>query len=181
MFLRLFAYGILLTACAARAPSAPATPTEVRATASSSVVAEGVTAPDFVGPGSDGTNVALSALRGRTVILFFYSRDETPSAIREAIDFRDAWSSLRQQGVVVVGVSTDPMDVHRPFAERLDLPFSLVADPNGVIARAYGVPTAYGIADRQTFVIGPSGTVEKVYRDVAVERHVAEVVAFVAN
>lgn len=154
---------------------AAAAPTEEKAASAEPI--EGTAAPDFVALGHDGNNVALSRLRGRTVVLYFYARDETPNAIREASDFRDAWPELRRQGVVIVGVSTDTTEAHKEFAERHRLPFPLVSDADGAVARAYGVPASYGLADRRTFVIGPDGTLEKVYRNVDLERHVAEVVS----
>ncbi|MBX3203458.1 MAG: peroxiredoxin [Labilithrix sp.] len=171
---------LLLSGCASAAVGQQET-TSVADTApsvwASEVVAEGAPAPDFVALGHDGSNVALSSLRGRTVILYFYTRDETPLAIREALDFRDAWQELRRRGVAVVGVSTDTLAVHKDFAERLALPFPLISDVNASLARAYGVPVVVGLADRRTYVIGPDGTLEKIYRDVDVETHVVTVLS----
>jgi peroxiredoxin Q/BCP len=144
-------------------------------------VDEGTTAPDFVALAHDGSHVALSELRGRTVILFFYTKDDTPLATREAIDFRDAALKLRQQGIQIIGVSTDAPEAHREFAASLRLPFPLLSDPNGNLARAFGVPFQYGLDDRRTFVIGPSGTIEKIYREVTVPTHVADVVSTVSG
>ncbi|MBX3264726.1 MAG: peroxiredoxin [Labilithrix sp.] len=171
---------LLLSGCASTAvgqQEAASVPETAPSVSAAEVVAEGAPAPDFVALGHDGSNVALSSLRGRTVILYFYTRDETPLAIREALDFRDAWQDLRRQGVVVVGVSTDTLEAHKGFAERLGLPFPLISDVGGNIARAYGVPVVFGLADRRTYVIGPDGTVEKIYRDVDVETHVVTVVS----
>jgi thioredoxin-dependent peroxiredoxin len=178
-------FGLILLAnvgCAASPASAVPEPlsaasTTTRATAFSSEPIPGQPAPDFVAVSHDGSNVALSSLRGRTVILFFYTRDETPKAIREAVDFRMASKDLKDKGIVIVGVSTDDAETHKKFADRLGLPFRLVADPEGVVARAYGVPAEYGVMDRRTFVIGPDGAIERVYRNIDVETHVAQVVA----
>ncbi|MBX3199875.1 MAG: peroxiredoxin [Labilithrix sp.] len=166
---------LVLSGCASTAvgqQEAAAVSETAPSVAASSVVAEGAPAPDFVALGHDGSNVALSSLRGRTVILYFYTRDETPLAIREALDFRDAWPDLREQGIVVVGVSTDTAAAHKAFAERLGLPFPLISDVNGSIARAYGVPVDFGLAERRTYVIGPDGSLEKIYQNVDVVTHV---------
>jgi peroxiredoxin Q/BCP len=168
--------------CAAATPQSKAaeplsaTATTTTGTAISDEPRAGTPAPDFIAVSHDGSNVALSSLRGRTVILFFYTRDETPKAIREAIDFRSVSKDLKNKGVVIVGISTDDAETHKKFADRLGLTYRLVADPEGVVARAYGVPAEYGVMDRRTFVIGPDGTIERVYRNIDVESHVAQVV-----
>jgi len=74
-------------------------------------------------------------------------------------------------------VSTDDADAHKRFADRLALPYRLVSDTEGIVARAYGVPAEYGVMDRRTFVIGPDGTIERVYRNVDVRSHVATVLS----
>ena len=149
----LLALLLLLSGCASTASPAPT---------------NAPNAPNFVAPGQEGDPVALSALRGRTVILFFYTRDDTPTDTRLITDLRDAYPALKSRGMIVVGVSTDSPETHRDFATRLRLPFTLVSDPNGSIGRAYGVPLNYGLYDRRTFVIGPDGNIESSYRSVVV-------------
>lgn len=142
-----------------------------------SALAAGMMAPDFVAPGHDGQRVTPSGYRGRTLILFFYTRAGTPNDTREACDFRDKAAELRDRGIAVVGVSTDDVEAQKSFAKLHRLPYELVSDPSGVIANAYGVPNAYGVLDRRTFVIGPDGTIEKVFENVNPTKHVEEVVS----
>jgi peroxiredoxin Q/BCP len=174
---------LLLSGCvtttASSSVDAPASVEPASDESASNTLAEGTLAPNFVAPAHDGNKVALSELRGRTVILWFYARDETPLATREATDFRSAWPELQRQGIAVVGVSTDTVEAHKDFASRLRLPFPLLSDERGSIARAYGVPVSYGIADRRTYVIGSDGTVERIYRTVDVPTHVAEVIGHI--
>ncbi|AKU97447.1 Thiol peroxidase, Bcp-type [Labilithrix luteola] len=80
-------------------------------------LAAGMTAPDFVAPGHDGQRVTPSGYRGRTLILFFYTRTGTPNDTREACDFRDRAAELRERGIAVVGVSTDDVDAQKSFAK----------------------------------------------------------------
>lgn len=141
----------------------------------------GAPAPSFVAPATDGSNVALASFRGRTVVLWFFGKAGSPSATREAEGFRDVAAALKVRGVIVVGVSTDPLEEQEAFARELGLDYPLVSDSSGSIARVYGVPMTYGLAERRTFVIGPSGTVEAVYRDVDPATHPADVAKRVAR
>ncbi len=162
-------------------PSLQTAGAEVGADAGGGGPEEGSMAPDFVALGHDGTHVALSELRSRTVILFFYTRDDAPLDTREITDFRAAAPALKERGILVIGVSRDSAETHRTFAERLKIPFPLLSDASGSLARAFGVPAPYGWSDRRTFVIGPDGAVQKVYRDVVVPTHVAELVTAIGT
>ncbi len=143
-------------------------------------IEEGTVAPDFVALAHDDRHIALSELRGRTVILFFFTKDETPLARKELLDFRNVARTLESQGIMIIGVSSDPPETHRAFAKELGVSYPLLSDPNGNLARVFGVPFRYGLADRRTFIIGPSGTIERIFRDVVVPRHVKEVMAAVS-
>jgi peroxiredoxin Q/BCP len=163
------------TAAVAPAASVPASPSSaVSPTAIDEWV--GRPAPDFTAAAQDGTSVRLSALKGKTVVLYFYPKDETAGCTKEACSFRDAWDSIAKTGAVLIGVSADTLDSHRAFAEHYKLPFLLVTDPDGNLGRSYGVPFK-GHHARQTFVIGPDGTVRKAYRDVDVTVHAQQVLA----
>lgn len=141
----------------------------------------GTEAPDFTLPGTDGP-VHLKSLRGRVVVLYFYPRDNTPGCTTEACDFRDAYADLNEEGVVVLGVSTDSLASHQKFRAKHQLPFPLLADEDAAVAKLYGVykqknlygKVGWGI-ERSTFVIDPEGVVRKVYRKVRVPGHVAAV------
>jgi peroxiredoxin Q/BCP len=134
----------------------------------------GHAAPDFSGPAQDGTQFHLASARGKPVVLYFYPKDETPGCTKEACAFRDSWAPLATTGAVLVGISADPPDSHKAFADHWKLPFSLVSDPDGAIGRQYGVPFD-GHHKRQTIVIGPDGTVRKVYRSVDVSLHAGQI------
>lgn len=140
-------------------------------------VTVGKPAPALDAKAHDGTAIKLAALKGKPVVVYFYPKDETPGCTKEACAFRDAWSDLAKANVVLVGVSTDTAESHKAFAAHHKLPFHLVSDADGAIAKAYGVPNNGGFLGRQTFVIDKDGNVKKVYRDVDVSKHAAEVLA----
>jgi thioredoxin-dependent peroxiredoxin len=151
--------------------------TEPGATTSttSGELAIGKPPPDFSAKAHDGADIKLSALKGKPVVLYFYPKDETPGCTKEACAFRDAWKDLEKKGVVLIGISTDSLDSHRAFATHHELPFHLLSDENGSIAKSFGVPNRAGFLGRQTIVIGADGNVKKIYRDVDVTKHASEV------
>lgn len=161
----------------AAAPPAEPAPTLYQAPLGETTLTVGSAAPDFATIAHDGAQIRMSALEGRDVVLFFYSKDDAPGPTREAAAFRDSWAELARRGVVVIGISTDTLDSHKEFAQRLRLPFHLVSDTRGTIAHAYGVDDSYGVLARDTIVVGADGHVRKVYRSVDVTKHVAEVLA----
>lgn len=142
-------------------------------------LAVGDAAPDFATVDQHGTPVRLAALRGKYVILYFYPKDETPGCTREASSFRDAFAALSQHNAVILGVSADSVESHRAFAANHQLPFTLISDPDGLLAAKYGVPVTFGYTKRQSFVIDPAGKLKQIYRTVDVEVHAAEVAAAV--
>lgn len=147
----------------------------------------GQEAPDFTLPGTDGA-VRLKDLRGRMVVLYFYPRDNTPGCTTEACDFRDAYGALNEDGVVVLGVSTDSLASHQKFRAKHQLPFPLLSDEDAEVARQYGVykqknlygKVSWGI-ERSTFVIDPDGIIRRVFRKVRVPGHVERVRSEVAQ
>ena len=134
----------------------------------------GQPAPDFTLPAHDGPSMHLAALQGKPVVLYFYPKDETPGCTKEACSFRDSWQAIAKTGAVLIGVSADTLDSHKAFAEHFKLPFHLVSDPDGAIAKLYGVPFDK-MHKRQTIVIGADGKVLKVYRKVDVGVHAQEI------
>lgn len=144
----------------------------------------GDAAPDFSMPDANGNTVSLSGLKGQRVVLFFYPRDNTPGCTKEACAFRDVYDDLMAKGVCVFGVSTDSAKSHTKFATKHSLPFPLLVDEDGEVGtkfECYGLKKMYGREymgiTRSSFIIGPDGTLEKIYRKVKPEPHVAEVVA----
>ncbi|ATB50660.1 thioredoxin-dependent thiol peroxidase [Corallococcus macrosporus] len=141
-------------------------------------------APAFQVPDQDGTPVSLAQFAGRSVVLYFYPKDDTPGCTVEACGFRDEHSALEAAGAVVLGVSADSTASHRKFANKFNLPFPLLADVDHALSEAYGVwgeKSLYGRKflgiTRATFLIGPDGVVKQVWPKVKVNGHVAEVMA----
>src|SRR5215210_4766119 len=103
------------------------------------MVQEGQPAPAFTLRDADGKRVSLADLRGKKVVLYFYPKDDTPGCTRQACGFRDDHTRFQEGNVVILGVSPDDEASHRLFAQKYDLPFTLLADPGGEVAAAYGV------------------------------------------
>ncbi len=101
-------------------------------------VEEGETAPDFTLPADDGTQVKLSDLRGKPVVLYFYPKDDTPGCTKEACAFRDRTQDLKAKGAVVLGVSPDDVASHGKFRDKYSLNFPLLADVGHQVAERYG-------------------------------------------
>ncbi len=144
----------------------------------------GSEAPDFTLPTGDGSQMHLADLRGKTVLLYFYPKDDTPGCTTEACAFRDAWGELQARGVVVLGVSRDDVKSHQKFASKYSLPFPLLADLGGAVAQKYGVwveksmyGKSYMTMARTSFLILPDGTIGHVWEQVKPEGHAAEVLA----
>jgi thioredoxin-dependent peroxiredoxin len=136
-------------------------------------------APDFSGRTQDGSTLSLQDFRGRYVALYFYPKDDTPGCTKQACAFRDAFAELKEKQVVVIGVSADPADSHLQFATKFSLPFPLLADEDRRIVTAYGVwreKNLYGKIsmgiERSCFLIGPGGTLLKIWRKVKPEENV---------
>jgi len=144
----------------------------------------GKKAPAFKLPGSNGKTIALSEFSGKTVVLYFYPKDDTPGCTKEACEFRDAVKKFSSKKAVVLGVSPDPMKAHEKFIARFGLPFVLLSDADHAVAEKYGVwveKSMYGRKymgiERSTFVIGPGGKVKAAFRKVKVDGHVDEVLS----
>ena len=139
-------------------------------------------APDFTLSDEQGRSHTLSQYRGQKVILYFYPKDDTPGCTAEACGFRDRLGSFTDRNAVVLGVSSDSVESHRRFVQKYGLNFPLLADEGHRVAEQYGVwvekkrygATSMGIA-RTTFVIGPDGRIEHVFRNVRPDGHELEV------
>jgi peroxiredoxin Q/BCP len=144
-------------------------------------LAAGNRAPDFTARAHDGSEVKLSALRGKPVVLYFYPKDDTPGCTAEAEAFRDGSDAFAEAGAEIIGVSFDDEHSHRAFAAKHDLGFRLIADTDGALARKFGVPTRMGLAKRTTFVIDRDGKIAHTFADVQVDGHDHEVLAAVKS
>ncbi len=146
---------------------------------------EGQPAPEFTAETDGGETVSLQDFAGKHVVLYFYPKDDTPGCTVEACNFRDNLGVLQSEGAVVLGISLDTVDSHQKFRDKFELPFPLLADPEHTVADAYGVYGKKEFAgheylgiDRATFVIGPEGTLEKVWPKVNPQDHALEVLAW---
>ena len=147
------------------------------------MVSEGESAPSFEAVAHTGEKVRLEDFRGRIVVLYFYPRAMTPGCTREGIRFNELLDEFTKLGAVVIGVSTDPVDKNRKFAERNGFRFLLVSDEDGKIARLYGVLRGSGdslSADRVTFIIDRDGKIARILKGIRpAERHADEALAVV--
>jgi len=145
------------------------------------MIEEGAQAPDFELTSDSGEQVKLSDFRGKPVVLYFYPKSDTPGCTAQACGIRDVYSEFEQRGAVVLGVSSDKESTQAKFKSKNDLPFTILADPDHVAGKAYGVEkpdSAY--FERSTFVIDPDGTVAKVMRNVDARKHADQVLEALA-
>ncbi len=144
----------------------------------------GKKAPAFNLPDQDGNRHRLSEYAGRWVLVYFYPKDNTSGCTREACAIRDDWSDFRKLGAVVLGVSKDSVKSHRNFADKYELPFTLLADESTKMIEKYGAWQKKKMAGREymgivriSYLIDPKGKVAKVYAKVKPPGHSAEVLA----
>ena len=142
----------------------------------------GAKAPDFTLSDAEGNSVSLSDFAGKKVVLYFYPKDNTPGCTRQACAFAGAFEEFKQIDAVVIGVSKDSAASHKKFAEKYDLPFILLSDPELTAIQAYGVwqeKKLYGKVGmgvvRSTFVIDESGVIETVMPKVKPDTNAAEI------
>ena len=141
-------------------------------------------APDFTLNDKDGKDVSLSDFAGKKVVLYFYPKDNTPGCTRQACAFATAYDEFQQKGVQVIGISRDSVASHLKFAEKYNLPFVLLSDPDLEAIQAYGVwqeKKLYGKVSmgvvRTTFIIDEEGMIEKVMPKVKPDTNAAEILA----
>ena len=145
-------------------------------------------APDFTLPDGEGNEIHLSDFQGKSVVLYFYPRDNTPGCTKEACNFRDNYSQFEAEGIAVFGISTDSVTSHKKFADKYNLPFPLLADEETTVSTAYGV---YGLKKfmgkeymgikRTTFVIDPDGTISNIYKKVKTATHAEDILPDLIN
>lgn len=141
-------------------------------------------APEFTLMNESGQEFRLSDYIGKTVLLYFYPKDDTPGCTKEACNFRDDYSQYDKAGVTILGISPDTSKSHAKFKAKYELPFTLLADPDHQIASAYAVwgrkksmGREYDGILRTTFLIGPDSRIIKVFENVKPAEHSAEVLA----
>ena len=141
-------------------------------------------APDFTLKDKNGNDFTLSSLLGKKVVLYFYPKDNTPGCTRQACAFAGAYKQFEAKGVEVVGISKDSIASHVKFAEKYDLPFILLSDPDRVAIEAYGVwqekmmcgKVSMGVV-RTTFIIDENGNIEKIMPKVKPDTNAADILA----
>ena len=150
-------------------------------------IAEGTPAPDFTLPTDAGDALTLSSLRGQWVVLFAYPKDDTSGCTVEACEFRDALPQFDASKAVILGISPDSVKSHVKFKAKFELPYTLLADEEKTVLKAYDVwkeKSMYGKkymgVERTTFLIDPAGQIAKVFTKVKPAGHAAEVMAAIA-
>ena len=148
----------------------------------------GTKAPEFTLPDKDGNSVSLSDFAGKKVVLYFYPRDNTPGCTRQACAFAGAYEEFKKINAVVIGVSKDSVASHQKFAEKYELPFILLSDPELAAIQAYGVwqekknygKVSMGVV-RSTFVIDENGVIEMVMPKVKPDTNAGEILAYLVE
>lgn len=148
----------------------------------------GMKAPEFALKDKDGTVRTLSEFEGKKVIIYFYPKDDTPGCTRQACAFRDSYEVLQNLNAVIIGISKDSEASHVKFAEKYQLPFILLSDPELEAIQAYGVwqektnfgKKSFGVV-RSTYVLDETGTVIKVFKRAKPDTNAEEIVAFLSK
>ena len=145
----------------------------------------GTKAPNFTLKNQEGQEVSLSQFAGKRVVLYFYPRDNTPGCTRQACGFAQNYAGFTQRDVVVIGISKDSVASHLKFAQKYELPFVLLSDPDLEAIQAYGVwqeKKLYGKVSmgvvRTTYIIDPQGVIEKVMPKVKPDTNATEILAY---
>lgn len=145
---------------------------------------EGSAAPDFSLEDETGATVSLASFKGKTAIVYFYPKDDTPGCTKEACGFRDVYDQILAKGAVVIGISPDKAASHGKFRAKYELPFVLLSDPEHTTLEAYGAwgeKAMYGKkymgVIRSTVVVGPDGKIQKIFPKVSPEGHAEEILA----
>ena len=144
----------------------------------------GMKAPNFTLKDKNGNDVSLSDFIGKKIVLYFYPKDNTPGCTRQACAFAGAYKQFEAKGVEVIGISKDSIASHVKFAEKYDLPFVLLSDPDRIAIEAYGVwqekkmygKVTFGVV-RTTFIIDENGNIEKVMPKVKPDTNAADILA----
>lgn len=148
------------------------------------MLTEGDKAPAFTLRNAEDQPISLSDFTGKTVVVFFYPKDDTPGCTKEACGFRDVYDEILAKDAVVLGISADSVKSHVKFRDKFDLPFHLLSDPERLVIKgfgAWGLKKNYGKEYegliRSTFVVAGDGTISKVFPKVKPADHAAEILA----
>ena len=149
------------------------------------MIEQGMKAPDFLLTDKDGKEYSLNDFSGKYLVIYFYPKDNTPGCTRQACAFRNLYADITARGVEVVGISRDSAASHTKFADKYQLPFILLSDPERSAIKAYGVwqekklygKISFGIV-RTTFLLDPHGTVVKVWNKVKPDTNAEEILSY---
>ena len=148
----------------------------------------GIKAPDFTLQDKDGNEVSLSQFLGKKVVLYFYPRDNTPGCTRQACAFAGAYEAFKKDDIVVIGISKDSVASHLKFAQKYDLPFILLSDPELKAIQGFGVwqekknygKVSMGVV-RSTFILDENGVVEKVFPKAKPDTNAADILEYLSK
>ena len=148
----------------------------------------GMKAPEFTLKDQNGNTVSLTDFRGKKVVLYFYPKDNTPGCTRQACAFAAAYEGFKSRDIAVIGISKDSVTSHLKFAQKYELPFILLSDPELKAIQAYGVwqeKKLYGKVSmgvvRSTFLINEQGMIEKIMPKVKPDNNAAEILSYLAG
>lgn len=145
----------------------------------------GLKAPEFKLQDKDGNIVSLSDFKNKKVVLYFYPKDNTPGCTKQACSFRDNYEEFISKDIVVIGISKDSIKSHERFAQKNELPFILLSDPELEVIKSYDVwkekklygKVGFGVV-RTTYIIDENGIIEKVYDKVKTDKNVDEILEY---
>jgi len=148
----------------------------------------GTKAPDFTLSDKNGTSISLSDFLGKKVVLYFYPKDNTPGCTRQACAFAQSYEAFKNKDIVVIGISKDSVASHLKFAQKYELPFILLSDPELQAIQAYDVwkekklygKTSFGVV-RSTYIIDEQGIIEKAMPKVKPDTNAAEILEYLAG
>ncbi|ALP04625.1 thioredoxin-dependent thiol peroxidase [Clostridioides difficile] len=145
----------------------------------------GTKAPEFTLEDKDGNKVSMSDFKGKKIVVYFYPKDNTPGCTRQACAFRNAYDGFKKEDIQVIGISKDSIKSHQKFAEKHELPFILLSDPDLVAIKAFDVwkekkmygKTALGVV-RATYIIDENGIIEKVFEKAKPDTNAQEILEY---
>ncbi|HBF0311521.1 TPA: thioredoxin-dependent thiol peroxidase [Clostridioides difficile] len=145
----------------------------------------GTKAPEFTLEDKDGNKVSMSDFKGKKVVVYFYPKDNTPGCTRQACAFRNAYDGFKKEDIQVIGISKDSIKSHQKFAEKHELPFILLSDPDLVAIKAFDIwkekkmygKTALGVV-RATYIIDENGIIEKVFEKAKPDTNAQEILEY---
>lgn len=145
----------------------------------------GTKAPEFTLEDKDGNKVSMSDFKGKKVVIYFYPKDNTPGCTRQACAFRNAYEGFKNNDIQVIGISKDSIKSHQRFAEKHELPFILLSDPDLIAIKTFDVwkekkmygKTALGVV-RATYIVDESGIIEKVFEKAKPDTNAQEILEY---